>query len=214
MASSPLLLHLASAETRSLFDMAGAGLVGGPPRALDRVLPTVCSTADGAGKLHQRPDRRQVQRQATQDGAYRQSMWWSQLELGRSSAAVALLLLRQRQQHFGRPTGTGALPSIGVVEALCDVYAATAPYASRHHLLLPPASDRFPALRLQRFKTVPVRDKRVRMQIWDTAGQDRFRNITNSYYRCVRWRPPGHAAWRARARMTHDAPVSGASADD
>ena len=32
-------------------------------------------------------------------------------------------------------------------------------------------------------KTITVDDKIVKLQIWDTAGQDRFRSITNSYYR-------------------------------
>lgn len=33
-----------------------------------------------------------------------------------------------------------------------------------------------------RVKDLSIADKRVRVQIWDTAGQDRFRNITNNYY--------------------------------
>jgi len=32
-------------------------------------------------------------------------------------------------------------------------------------------------------KTIDVEDKRVRVQIWDTAGQDRFRTITQTFYR-------------------------------
>lgn len=32
-------------------------------------------------------------------------------------------------------------------------------------------------------KTVQCLDKTVKMQMWDTAGQDRFRSITTSYYR-------------------------------
>jgi small GTP-binding protein len=32
-------------------------------------------------------------------------------------------------------------------------------------------------------KTINVDDKKVKMQIWDTAGQDRFKTITASYYR-------------------------------
>jgi len=32
-------------------------------------------------------------------------------------------------------------------------------------------------------KTLDVDEKNVKFQIWDTAGQDRFRNITASYYR-------------------------------
>lgn len=32
-------------------------------------------------------------------------------------------------------------------------------------------------------KLIDVDDKKVKLQIWDSAGQDRFRNITASYYR-------------------------------
>ena len=32
-------------------------------------------------------------------------------------------------------------------------------------------------------KVIKVNNKTVKMQLWDTAGQDRFRNITASYYR-------------------------------
>ena len=32
-------------------------------------------------------------------------------------------------------------------------------------------------------KIVTVGDKTIKLQIWDTAGQDRFRTITSSYYR-------------------------------
>jgi len=34
-----------------------------------------------------------------------------------------------------------------------------------------------------KMKTLDVDEKNVKLQIWDTAGQDRFRNITASYYR-------------------------------
>eukprot|EP01015_Nassula_variabilis_P021889 TRINITY_DN3955_c0_g1_i1.p2 TRINITY_DN3955_c0_g1~~TRINITY_DN3955_c0_g1_i1.p2 ORF type:complete len:226 (-),score=35.77 TRINITY_DN3955_c0_g1_i1:41-679(-) len=34
-----------------------------------------------------------------------------------------------------------------------------------------------------KIKSVNVENKNVKMQIWDTAGQDRFRTITCSYYR-------------------------------
>jgi small GTP-binding protein len=34
-------------------------------------------------------------------------------------------------------------------------------------------------------KTITINDKMIKTQIWDTAGQDRFRSITNSYYRGV-----------------------------
>ena len=33
------------------------------------------------------------------------------------------------------------------------------------------------------FKIVTIGDVRVKLQIWDTAGQDKFRTITKSYYR-------------------------------
>lgn len=33
-----------------------------------------------------------------------------------------------------------------------------------------------------KIKTLQVEDKRVRMQIWDTAGQCRFRNIVKTYF--------------------------------
>merc|ERR1712062_80194 len=34
-----------------------------------------------------------------------------------------------------------------------------------------------------KIKTIPVKDKRIKLQIWDTAGQERFHSITKSYYR-------------------------------
>lgn len=34
-----------------------------------------------------------------------------------------------------------------------------------------------------RFKTTIVDGKNVKFQIWDTAGQQRFRTITSAYYR-------------------------------
>lgn len=35
----------------------------------------------------------------------------------------------------------------------------------------------------QKIKTVDVENKVVKLQIWDTAGQEKFRTITSSYYR-------------------------------
>lgn len=32
-------------------------------------------------------------------------------------------------------------------------------------------------------RTVSVRNKNVKFQVWDTAGQENFRSITRSYYR-------------------------------
>ena len=32
-------------------------------------------------------------------------------------------------------------------------------------------------------KIVPIKGRKIRMQIWDTAGQERFHNITKAYYR-------------------------------
>lgn len=34
-----------------------------------------------------------------------------------------------------------------------------------------------------RFKTIKSNDKTVKFQIWDTAGQQRFRTITSAYYK-------------------------------
>ena len=34
-----------------------------------------------------------------------------------------------------------------------------------------------------KIKTLIIDEKRVRLQIWDSAGQERFRTITNAYYR-------------------------------
>jgi small GTP-binding protein len=34
-----------------------------------------------------------------------------------------------------------------------------------------------------RLKTVTINNKICKLQLWDTAGQDRFRTITNTYYR-------------------------------
>lgn len=36
-----------------------------------------------------------------------------------------------------------------------------------------------------RFKTVKANNKNVKLQIWDTAGQQRFRTITNTYYKSI-----------------------------
>lgn len=32
-------------------------------------------------------------------------------------------------------------------------------------------------------RTVNVKNKNVKFQVWDTAGQENFRSITRSYYR-------------------------------
>ena len=32
-------------------------------------------------------------------------------------------------------------------------------------------------------KTVKVQDKKIRLQIWDSTGHDRFQTITSPYYR-------------------------------
>ena len=34
-----------------------------------------------------------------------------------------------------------------------------------------------------KIKTIEIDDKIVRLQIWDTAGQEKFRSITTAYYR-------------------------------
>ena len=34
-----------------------------------------------------------------------------------------------------------------------------------------------------RFKTIMVKDRKVKVQIWDTAGQEKFRTITSTYYK-------------------------------
>ena len=34
-----------------------------------------------------------------------------------------------------------------------------------------------------RFKTMIVMDKIIKVQVWDTAGEERYRSITNAYYR-------------------------------
>ena len=33
------------------------------------------------------------------------------------------------------------------------------------------------------FKTIEIEGMRIRLQIWDTAGQEKFRTLTRSYYR-------------------------------
>lgn len=33
-----------------------------------------------------------------------------------------------------------------------------------------------------KIKTIRVKDKAVKLQLWDTAGQEKFFNITRSYY--------------------------------
>lgn len=35
----------------------------------------------------------------------------------------------------------------------------------------------------QKMKNIELDGRKIRMQIWDTAGQDRFRTITSSYYK-------------------------------
>ena len=37
--------------------------------------------------------------------------------------------------------------------------------------------------KIQKLKTIEVEGKKVKLQIWDTAGEERFRNITSSYYK-------------------------------
>lgn len=34
-----------------------------------------------------------------------------------------------------------------------------------------------------RFKTLKIDGKTIKFEVWDTAGQDRFRTITSSYYK-------------------------------
>lgn len=34
-----------------------------------------------------------------------------------------------------------------------------------------------------KIKTIEIEGKRVKLQIWDTAGAERFRTITQAYYR-------------------------------
>ena len=34
-----------------------------------------------------------------------------------------------------------------------------------------------------KIKTLEIEDKRIRFTLWDTAGQDRFRNLTSTYYK-------------------------------
>lgn len=34
-----------------------------------------------------------------------------------------------------------------------------------------------------RFRTLPIDGKVVKLQIWDTAGQEKFRTITSAYYK-------------------------------
>lgn len=34
-----------------------------------------------------------------------------------------------------------------------------------------------------KIKTIKLDNKRIKLQVWDTSGQERFRTITNSYYR-------------------------------
>lgn len=36
-----------------------------------------------------------------------------------------------------------------------------------------------------RFKTLNVDDKKIKLEIWDTAGQDKYRTITNTYYKSI-----------------------------
>jgi GTPase SAR1 family protein len=33
------------------------------------------------------------------------------------------------------------------------------------------------------FKVIPIDDIKIKLQIWDTAGQDKFKTITKNYYR-------------------------------
>ena len=37
--------------------------------------------------------------------------------------------------------------------------------------------------KIQKLKTIEVEGKKVKLQIWDTAGEERFRTITTSYYK-------------------------------
>lgn len=43
--------------------------------------------------------------------------------------------------------------------------------------------DFVPSPLKQKMKNIELDGRKIRMQIWDTAGQDRFRTITSSYYK-------------------------------
>ena len=45
-----------------------------------------------------------------------------------------------------------------------------------------------------KLKTVEVQGARLRLRLWDTGGQERFRTITSSYYRGARFRNPSTGA--------------------
>ncbi len=34
-----------------------------------------------------------------------------------------------------------------------------------------------------KIKTMQIQDKTIKLTLWDTAGQDRFRTITSNYYK-------------------------------
>lgn len=47
----------------------------------------------------------------------------------------------------------------------------------------PPQSPLFPCRLARQVQTLDIHGKRVRCQIWDTAGQEKFHVITRAYYR-------------------------------
>jgi len=38
-------------------------------------------------------------------------------------------------------------------------------------------------IHIQKFKTISIKEKKVKLQIWDTAGTEKFRTITSAYYK-------------------------------
>jgi Ras-related protein Rab-8A len=60
--------------------------------------------------------------------------------------------------------------------------------AGKSHLLLRFSDDAYPPWIITigidfKIRTVEIDGKRCKLQIWDTAGSERFRTITTSYYR-------------------------------
>ena len=94
--------------------------------------------------------------------------------------------------RFADDTYRSYISTIGVDFVRCSPFTALpCPARARacltrwpvHLLLTTRALVSCRARRVQKIRTIQLETKTIKLQIWDTAGQDRLRTITSSYYR-------------------------------